>query len=73
MTKTSGVADGSCNVVVDCFKTNNCSKQFDFDFSLSNIARSKTQVTFHRSLVAGHCFTFLKATQNPQFGLILGL
>ena len=32
---------------------------------------SKTQVTFHRSLIAGHCFTFLKVTQNPQFGLLL--
>ena len=32
------------------------------------IGGSKTQVTFHRSIVAGHCFTFLKVTQNPQFG-----
>ena len=28
--------------------------------------RSKTQVTFHRSLVAGNYFTFFKVTQNPQ-------
>ena len=32
---------------------------------------SKTQVTFQRSLIAGHCFTFLKVTQNPQFGGVL--
>ena len=31
-------------------------------------SRSKTQVTFHRSLVADHCFTFFIVTQNLQFG-----
>ena len=40
---------------------------------VNKIGGSKTQVTFHRSLVAGHCFTFWKVTLTLNLANPIGL